>query len=270
MKFNLDMEEESTLTVTIRNTDGNAHVLQNCAFVSQKTLSQLSVMSPTNMDISTVIKSSESISYIFKCKAKFVGRSKELYIFKFEDFEIGRLFHITVNAKNVSQNALTTSVAQRRSQKINFVNLNEENEMTYIPGIKPYRPPAFVKARNGIFHVPRYIWNIILDNMKDGKSQMECEIALENEISCLLKQLTLNMYKERFHVLLYLEEIAQTLNIQQYDIKNAVLRRCEEYLTLEVPGLVEKRPSLLIGDRAVVSFHGDNSQGNIYPKNKKT
>ncbi|XP_032689386.1 probable RNA helicase armi [Odontomachus brunneus] len=263
LKFSLDIEEESTLTVTIRNTDDNAHVLRNGAFVSQKTPSQLSVMSPTNMDISTVIKPSESISYTFKCKAKFVGRSEELFIFKFEDFEIGKLFHITVNARNVSRNALATSVAQKHSQKINFVNLDEENEMTYIPGIKPYRPPAFVKVRNGIFHVPRYIWNIILDNMKDEKSQIECEVALENEIPCLLKQLTLHTYRERFHVLLYLEEIAQTLNIQQYDIKHAVMRRYEEYLTLEVPGLVEKRLSLLIGDRAVVSFHWDSSQGKL-------
>lgn len=266
LKFNLDIEEESTLTVTIRNTSSNAHVLQKGSFVSHKTTSQLSVTSPTNMDINTVINPSESTSCTFKCKAKFVGRSEELYIFNFKDFEIGRLFYITVNAKNVSQNISSMSVAQKGSQKINFVDLDEENEITYIPGIKPCRPPAFIKVRNGIFNVPRYIWDVILNNMKNDKSQIECEIALEDEIPCLLKQLTWDIYKERFHVLLYLEEIAQTLNIQQYDMENAVMRRHGEYLALNVPGLAEKRPSLLVGDRAVTSFQWDSSRGNIYPK----
>lgn len=263
LKFNLDIEEEGTLTVTIRNVGNDTHVLQNGAFMPQKTPSQLSVTSPTNVDISTVINPSESASYTFRCKARFVGRSEELYIFNFKDFEIGRLFHITVSAKNVSQSVPSTSVAQRARQKINFDNLNEENSMTYIPGIKTCKPPSFIKARNGIFNVPRYIWDVIINNVQNNKSQVECELAVADEIPSLLKLLTFDTYKERFHVLLYLEEIAQTLNIQQYDMEGAVMRQCGEFLALEVPGLAEKRPSLLVGDRAIVSFQWDTSQGNI-------
>ena len=35
------------------------------------------------------------------------------------------------------------------------------------------------------------------------------------------------------------------------------LRRCGQYITLEVPGLAEGRPSLLMGDRAIVSLAKD-------------
>lgn len=263
LKFNLDIEKEDTLTVTLRNTGSDAHLLQNGAFVPQRTPSQLSIISPTNMDVSTVIKPSENVSYTFKCKARFVGRSQELYIFNFKDFEIGRLFHITVNAKNISQNIPPTSFARRSRQKVNFDNLNEEEDvMTYIPGMRTFKPSALMKVRNGVFKVPRYIWNVIINNVQNDKSQVECELALADEIPCLLKQLTFDTYKERFHVLLYLEEVAQTLNIQQYDMEGAIMRRCEEYLALEVPGLAEKRPSLLIGDRAVISFQWDTSRGN--------
>lgn len=266
LKFNLDIEKEDTLTLSICNAGNYTHVLQNGSFMPQKTASQLSVVSPTNTDMNTVINPSESISYTFKCEAKFVGRSEELFIFNFKDFKIGRLFHITINAKNISRDAPAASVARKSGQKINLLNLDELNETTYIPGVRPYKPPAFIKQRNGIFKIPRYIWNAVMNTVENGKSQVECEVILGDEIPCLLKQLTFETYKERFHVLLYLEEIAQTLNLQQYDLESAIMRRCRDYLVLKVPGLVEKRPSLLVGDRAIISFQWDSSRGNVGSK----
>ncbi|XP_025154274.1 probable RNA helicase armi isoform X2 [Harpegnathos saltator] len=250
LKFNLNIEEEDNLTVTICNTGNCAQVLQNGTFMSQETSSQLSVISPTNTDVNMVINPSKSISYTFKCKARFIGKSEELFIFNFKDFKIGRLFHITTNAINVSQNGPSTSVPRKNNQKINLDNLNKEDDLTYIPGVKPYKT-TFFRMRNGVFNVPQYIWNVILNNMVI--SQAECKANLERAVPSLLKQLTFNIYKERFHALLYLEEVAQILNIQQYNMQNVKLQRYRDYFTLHVPGLVEKRPSLLVGDRAVAT-----------------
>lgn len=261
LKFNLDIENESTLEVLIKNIGTCSRVLQGGVFTTQKTLSQVSLVSPTNVNTSTVINPLESVTYTFKCEAKFVGISEEMFIFKFEDFEIGRLFHITVNAKNISQKK--KSVAQRNNKKINLFDLDKLNETTYIPGIKPYTPNKFLTMRTGVFKVPRYIWDVVLKITKDESSAMECITAMENQIACLKKPLTYETYRERFHTLLYLEEIAYVLNIQQYSMENVVLRRYGEYLTLQVPGLIEKRPSLLVGDTAIVSFQWDNSKGII-------
>lgn len=264
LKFSLNIGEESTLTISIRNNGSYAHLLQNGSFVPQKTPSQLSLMSPTNTDINRVVNPSESITYTFKCKAKFVGMSEELFTFNFKDFKITRVFHITVNAKNISQKTNSASITQK-SEKINLPDLDELlNENTCIPGVRPIKSPHFIKVRNIVFKIPRYIWNIVLDTMQSRKSQTECEIAIGDQIPCLLKPLSFETYKERFHVLLYLEEIAQTLALQKYDIESAIMRRCGDYLVLEVPGLVEKRPSLLVGDRAIISFQWNNSQGKIY------
>lgn len=49
--------------------------------------------------------------------------------------------------------------------------------------------------------------------------------------------------------------------MQPYNIESTIMRRCGEYLVMQVPGLAEKRPSLLTGDRAIVSFKWDKSQG---------
>lgn len=261
LKFSLNIEEESTLTVSIRNNASYAHLLQNGSFIPQKTPSQLSLVSPTS---SIVVNPFENVNYIFKCTAKFVGTSEEMFTFNFKDFKIARVFHITVNAKNISQKINSTSI--QKNEKINLPYLDELMENTCIPGIRPIKAPQFIKVRSGVFKIPRYIWDTVLNTMHSKKSQTECEIAIENQIPCLLKPLSFETYKDRFHILLYLEEIAQTLSLQKYDIESAIMRRCGEYLTLEVPGLAEKRPSLLVGDRAIVSFQWNTSQGKLHKK----
>lgn len=267
MKFNLNIEEESTLIVSIRNNGSYTHVLRDGFFVSQKTASQLSVESPINTDIKTVIEPSESVTYTFKCKAKFVGMSEELFIFDFKDFKIGRIFYITVNAINISQKTNSASNRQKNIRKISIADLDELSEITCIPGVRSYKSPSFIQVRNGIFRVPRYIWDAVL-NMQSGKSSDEQRVAIGNQMPCLLKPLSFHTYKERFHILLYLEEISQKLHLQQYNIESAIMRRHGDYLALEVPGLVEKRPSLVVGDRAIVSFKWDNSHGNIFKRLK--
>lgn len=262
LKFNLNIEEESILKISIRNNCSYFHMLRGGYFVPQKTPSQLSLESPTNTDINAAISPSGNVTYIFKCKAKFVGVSEEMFIFNFKDFKIGRIFHITVNAKINSQKIDSSAIKQKNSHKISIADLDELNEITCIPGVRPFKSPAFIQVRNGIFKIPRYIWNAILNTME--KSQIEREIAVGNQIPCLLKPLSFETYKERFHALLYLEEISQTLDLQRYSMERAVMRRHGDYLALKVPGLAEKRPSLLIGDRAIVSFKWDSSQGNIF------
>ncbi|XP_011690877.1 PREDICTED: putative helicase Mov10l1 [Wasmannia auropunctata] len=263
LNFNLNIKEESTLTVSIRNNGSYIHLLLSGSFVPQKTPSQLSLVSHTNTDINTVINPSESITYTFKCIAKFPGTSEEIFIFNFKHFKIARVFRITVNTRNISQK--TSSAVQKpyTDEKINSLDVDELIETTCIPGVRPTKSPAFIKVRFGMFKVPRYVWNAVLDVMQSKRSQAESEIAIEERIPCLLNPLTFATYKERFHMLLYLEQIAQTLCLQRYNMTSAVMRRCGDYLALEMSGLSEKRPSLMVGDKAVVSFSWSNSKGKL-------
>jgi len=266
LKFNLDIETESVLTVSIQNNSNRTHVLRGGSFVAQKIPSQLSLVSPIDTDVDTIINPSESLTYTFECKAKFIGTSEELFVFNFQDFRIGRLFRIMVDAKDTPQKIdHPIFVKRNKNQRFKVFNLDELNEMTYIPETRSYKPPAFIKVRNGAFKVPRYIWDAVLSiTQNEKKSQIECEMAVSDQIPCLLKPLSFETYKEHFHALLYLEEVAQTLDFQQYNMESAIMRQCGHYLVLQVPGLAEKRPSLLVGDRAIVSFQWDSSQGNVY------
>lgn len=270
LNYFLNIEEEKTITVVIKNNGSYTHMLQGGSFMPQSAPSQLSLESPINTDICAVINPSENITYTFKCKAQFIGTSEELFIFNFKDFKIGRLFHITVNAKFISRKTDLSSYAKKKNQTINILDIDElNNDITHIPGVKPCRAPNFIQVRNGIFKVPQYIWNAAVNIEQEKKSRIEKEVAIGEKIPCLLKPLSFQIYKERFHALLYLEEIATVLNLQQYNINSASMRRCGNYLVLEVSGLSEKRPSLIIGDKAIISYLWDKSQGkkiymNIY------
>ncbi|KAI8821341.1 putative helicase mov-10-B.1-like protein [Fimicolochytrium jonesii] len=65
-------------------------------------------------------------------------------------------------------------------------------------------------------------------------------------------------HQNTFSLLLHLEEIQMWSDIRQYDMKNAQLQQVGSYLTLEVPGLAEKRPSVLYGDKIYVRLAGQS------------
>ncbi|CAK9800689.1 RNA helicase Mov10l1 [Anthophora plagiata] len=262
LNIDLNALEETNVTVIIENVGNTAHVLRKGCFMIKKSQSQLTLVEPTNPNTVSVLNPSDTLTYIFKCAAKFIGTSKELFIFNFENFEIGRVFNITVKPKAI-QNKSYCKSDNIKVNKCCLPDLDEWNEATYIPGIRPCKPPSFIKARDTVFKVPKHYWDIISQCINEGKSQIECRYDVGNSIPCLLNRLCFESYKDRFHALLYLEEIAQTINIQQYNIESTIMRRSGEYLVMQVPGLAEKRPSLIIGDRVIVSFKWDSSQGKL-------
>ena len=263
LNIDLNVLEETDLTVTVQNVGNTVRVLRKGCFMIKKAQSQLSLVQPNAADKVSVLNPSDTLTYIFRCKGKFIGTSEELFIFSFKGFEIGRMFYITVAPKNIQKKTCSKADNNRTNKHSHLLDPDDWNQATYIPGIRPYKPPAFIKVRNVIFKVPKCYWDIISQCINEGKSQTECEQDVGDAIPCLLGRLSFQTYKDRFHALLYLEDIAQTINMQQYSIESTIMRHCGEYLVMEVPGLAEKRPSLLIGDRAIVSFKWDDSQGKL-------
>ncbi|XP_033328598.2 putative RNA helicase armitage isoform X1 [Megalopta genalis] len=261
LNIDLNVLEEKKISVTIENTSDIPRVLKRGCFMIKKAQSQLELVQPIKPNTNLVLNPSTTLTYIFKCKAKFVGISEELFTFNFKDFEIGRVFRITVKPINTEKKIYSNISNNTASKKYHIPDIDEWDQSTYIPGIRPCKPPSFIKVRNAIFKVPKRYWDLILSCLNEKKSQSECIHDVENAVPVLLGRLTFQSYKDRFHALLYFEEITQAINMQQYSIESTIMRSCGEYLMMEVPGLAEKRPSLLIGDKAVVSFKWDSSHG---------
>jgi len=69
--------------------------------------------------------------------------------------------------------------------------------------------------------------------------------------------LTIANYSDCMKYLLWFEELQMQKDITTYDLENALLRRDgRRYYTLRVPGLAENRPSVLKGDRIIISVSG--------------
>ncbi|KAH9943568.1 P-loop containing nucleoside triphosphate hydrolase protein [Amylocystis lapponica] len=67
-------------------------------------------------------------------------------------------------------------------------------------------------------------------------------------------------YGRHFKALLWAEEYRMERDMQMYDIPDARLTKHNQYFYLPVPGLAEKRPSVLIGDRIHLQPHGSKDR----------
>ncbi|XP_011310919.1 probable RNA helicase armi [Fopius arisanus] len=259
LNLSLEIKEEINFEVLVENTGESPQVFYKGIFMSKKSQSQLTLLSP-QIDQMQTINPSQSLRFFFRVKAKFVGFTEELFIFSFKGFKIGRNIKITVNAKIFSGSSRI--IGGSRGNKL-IVRGDDYDQEHYIPGVRPIRPPHFRAVKLKTFSVPRRLWDIILPIVNERTSQAEAEVILGEEIPCLSEGLTIDNYRNRFHNLLYLEEISLSIDMQRYDMESAILRASDEFLVLEVPGLSEKRPSLMMGDRAIVSFKWDSSRGTL-------
>jgi helicase MOV-10 len=74
------------------------------------------------------------------------------------------------------------------------------------------------------------------------------------------ESLTRDNYEQVFRGLIMAEESQQHIDIKDYDKDNVQLRRSGIYLSLEVPGLAESRPSVLRGD-TIQLYRAASEQG---------
>jgi helicase MOV-10 len=74
-------------------------------------------------------------------------------------------------------------------------------------------------------------------------------------------------YSERFSLLLHIEEQQMQLDIRRYDMESVTMVKCKDdkaLLELEVPGVAEKRPSVLVHDHLFACpLDMDGQRGNV-------
>ncbi|XP_014205092.1 probable RNA helicase armi [Copidosoma floridanum] len=251
----LNIEEEKIIKVKIRNNGNFNQTFKKCVFLSRKVRSRLSLVMSQNKNLIT-IQPEQEFTYSFKCIARFVGPSKEFVVFHFKDFSIARIFEITVKSIKPCILPQYENLCSPYNTGQNSQSLipQEYEDGTYIKGIKPYKPAKFIAKRPVTWKIPPILWSTIEIIMQDKKTRSESEFALQEKVPCLNQALCFGNYKQRFDYLLYLEEIACIINMKKFKMDSAVLHRSQEYLSLNVPGLAERRPSLIIGDRVIVRF----------------
>lgn len=202
-----------------------------------------------------VVPENGSLTLKLECHGHILGRQEQLVLLHFDgNFSVGTELKFCVGHSKISEIMRDANIGsnggrlrhQQPSSNGEGVGL-WQNQTGYIPGRKSVYKPKQTYNKNYLpqYEIPAHFWHDVLE----ARNRSE---VLQSQYPILNDQLCLENYKSKFSTLIHLEEIALWQQIRRYDIQDAVLFHAGPYLSLEVPGLAEKRPSLMIGDSAVL------------------
>ncbi|TFK49292.1 P-loop containing nucleoside triphosphate hydrolase protein [Heliocybe sulcata] len=130
------------------------------------------------------------------------------------------------------------------------VRSKREPEIEVVPGEAPPAldaMPYVVKLSHA--HIPKNILSVLATGSTQDKAKNLRRTVLPTSLDVA-------SYSRHFKTLLWVEEKRSEDDLEIYDIVNANLTKHGPYYHLDVPGLAEKRPSVLVGDRILVQRHG--------------
>ncbi|XP_076313360.1 RNA helicase Mov10l1-like isoform X3 [Tachypleus tridentatus] len=187
-----------------------------------------------------VLPPSSSAYLNITCDARHLGKTQNLILFKFQGFEIARYVAVKVEDSKQEQLYPRSPYQPNRRKTLNIRLAEAVMNGMLVPGekLKRSRFPLFFPQ----YPVPNALWEAVLQ----GQDVL-------NVGQCLVEKLATENYADKFSTLLHLEEIQMQLDMEEFDIQEVSLRRCREYLALYVPGLAEGRPSVLVGDKVILS-----------------
>nr|XP_045618239.1 RNA helicase Mov10l1-like isoform X2 [Procambarus clarkii] len=242
---------KSYISVSIKNNGSVSKTLKRIYFVTATQECQFNVVhcsaggivdgTPVTIDRDVVV------DIRFECTGKLLGMARQLCIFDFGDFQIGRYASANVEDHNMMCLAPVAPYVPKQKFKNSLHFQSKDREI--IRGEKPFKSAAFLSVSLPMAHVPKQLWQAIRSN-----------VDILSVAPSLSDPLTSENHKEKLSALLHLEEIEMTLQIRQFDMARTNFSVHGEYLSLVVPGLSEKRPSLMIGDTVIASSPCDSNE----------
>lgn len=181
-----------------------------------------------------VLQPGETLTVWVSCKPKEIGLHTSVVHFDLGSDRIERVIFLLAEDR-VSQSLAPNKPYSRGSRKKVF------NVQEYVVGSRPARP----NARSFRYRLPQYVIPNDVRELVEGKQIPDT----------ILEGLTRDNYESYFKTLLIMEEIRMEEDMRSYDMERVTMRRKgTQFLTLEVPGLAEKRPSLVHGDYILPSL----------------
>ncbi|PBK68587.1 RNA helicase [Armillaria solidipes] len=192
------------------------------------------------------LKAGHPITLTVIAKQTHSGRAEDRLDLVFEDlslrtqFIISRPIHLIVGSK-ADHKAL-----KPKSAYVPRERATRHPELNVVEGVQP---PALTVIP---YSIPLSFANIpkpLLDTISSGTVP---------EITKKVKELFLpqtfdgGSYGRFYQILLWVEEHKQSHDLHGYDIMGASVTSSNQYHHLDVPGLAEKRPSVLVGDKILV------------------
>uniref|UniRef100_A0A336MNR0 RNA helicase n=1 Tax=Culicoides sonorensis TaxID=179676 RepID=A0A336MNR0_CULSO len=236
--------ENSTKSFTIKNSGETAQNLKEIRIGKSETEDECFKISFVDKFKPCEIGNNSEYEVKILVNAKKNASFSTRVIFTFETFKmIGEIqIHIMDRDHDIqNKNKMYTKMLLEEVSK---------NPDVY-PGEKPAKAPNFRDKRMDHHHIPNEIKNVLL---KENVSHDQIHRELIEAFPELDHVLTFENYAKKFNTLLFLEETELYHQMRSYDMDKGRFQREGEYFSLEIAGLFERRPSLCIGDRLLVTL----------------
>ncbi|CAL8083245.1 unnamed protein product [Orchesella dallaii] len=206
-------------------------------------------------DGSVTIFPQTELSVDLVCHPLLIGKTKELCVFEFGNFRIGRT--ITLIGRSEEENRLTVNEIgierpsykkQHGEQDISKIILDKDRRR--VRGSQNVRAPFFCQKRLPLNKVPNEMWDILKNEDVE---------RLEQLYPNAMHPLTYENYKQKFAVSLWFEEMENDIRRRQYDLKNVVLSKLASGCgySFRVKGIHEFQPPVNTSD-AIDAFDPEN------------
>lgn len=196
-----------------------------------------------------VLQPEQTLTVWLSCKPKGTGLHTTAVHFEAGDKVIERLVFLLVDDK-ISRSLVPNKPYFRERKKKQLVADTSAID-TYVPSARPSRE----MNRGYNFRLNAYpISKEVREAINSKQMPMGIANGLMRENYCAF-----------FRALLNIEEVILEEEMHGYDMEYVAFGRRGPYLTLEVPGLAEKRPSLVFGDYIFAKIASDNPNDNTPP-----
>ncbi|KAK7047868.1 hypothetical protein VNI00_006196 [Paramarasmius palmivorus] len=192
-------------------------------------------------------------------KQSHIGRSEDRLVLAFEDSSTNSRFIIARSLSIIVGDASDHQALQPKVPYVSKTPAVRRPEKEVVPG----EPAPKLGHIPWVVSLPKSAIPADLFGMlqNEEESLSSCISAIRSAF--IPKALTTATYMLTFKYLLWIEEFKMDREMEQYDIPSARLQKQNALHYLEVPGLAEKRPSVLVGDFIRVRKH-NSPEGKWY------
>ncbi|XP_072026014.1 RNA helicase Mov10l1-like [Amphiura filiformis] len=259
------IDDTKTIQVSIKNVGSIAHTLKSCEACSLSATVSIKVYnrsygtldgSPSGKPfiLPALVPSTSTMVAVLSVTARQLGRTSFQVIFDFGSFQIGRTVTMTVEDPQIlalgpSSASICRGKVNRRDRLKDVYSESRSSEGWIIPGRRV--------AKNYDMNVPVKLPQFVVP--KD----LEQAVLQDQDVTICYPELNQGLNMENFSIrcsaLLHLEEVQMQIDMRQFDLEKVSMKpRLGEYLSLEVPGLAEGRPSVMVGDKIILSLPNAN------------
>ncbi|GLB39145.1 putative helicase [Lyophyllum shimeji] len=192
----------------------------------------------------------EPLNFGVTFRQGYIGRCQDRLEFLFEDKQLRTRFVIARQLEGIVGNKADHDRLRPTTPYVPRAKSARQPEIKVVEGV---RPPS-MKAVPYVVPLPRALIPATLATTLSTGTLANKITRIRNVF--LPREFNTAGYDRHFKHLLWIEEHQMERDLEVYDMTNVRMTTYPPFYRLEVPGLAEKRPSVLVGDRILVQPKG--------------